>query len=148
MHQTFSQRSVGVWGWDYVYINPDTFENTHFKTFSSPLDVTLIYLARCYNRKPGIHSLLIMVEILLMRTKNKAIHVIRNAVVILQICGSIWYHALGAMISAMNEWRMARSTVFFYYTHTTARMTLAVFSSSAVSLYDDINTLLLWESFH
>ncbi len=36
-----------------------------------------------------------------------------NAIVILQICGSIWYHALGAMISAMNEWQMAWRTVFF-----------------------------------
>ncbi len=36
-----------------------------------------------------------------------------NAIVILQICGSIWYHALGAMISTMNEWQMAWCTVFF-----------------------------------
>ncbi len=45
----------------------------------------------------------------------------------------------GSMISALNESRMVQCTVF-YYTHTKAQTTLAVFSSSAVSLYDDINT--------
>ncbi len=33
-----------------------------------------------------------------------------------------------------------RDTLFFYYTHTKVRMMLSVFSSSAISLYDDINT--------
>ncbi len=36
---------------------------------------------------------------------------------------------------------MERRTVYLLgYTHTKARTTLAVFSASAVSLYDDINT--------
>ncbi len=74
-------------------------------------------------------------------SKNKAIHVICNAQV---KCYSntinLWKHLISRMISAMNEWRMARRTVFFYLSHTKARTTLAVFSSSAVSLYDDINT--------
>ncbi len=39
----------------------------------------LIYIARCYNRKPVNLSMLIMADILLTRTKNKAICVICNA---------------------------------------------------------------------
>ncbi len=39
----------------------------------------LIYLLDVKNRKPVIHSVLIMAEIMLMRIKNKAIRVIRNA---------------------------------------------------------------------
>ncbi len=64
------------------------------------------------------------------------------------------------MISAMNEWMAAGAMhSFVYYTHTKARTMLAVFSSSAVSLYDDINTTaalrvislafysLIWENY-
>ncbi len=73
----------------------------------------------CYNKNPVIHSVLIMAEILLMRTKNKAIRVIRNAQV---KCYSntvnLWKHLISrisAMISTMNEWRMARRTVCFLH---------------------------------
>ncbi len=89
-----------------------------------------------------------------------------NAIVIQQIYGRIWHQALSAMISAMNEWRMAQTLCFVYYTLTKVRTMLAVFSASAVSLYDDcehtniisscsenhlINHFiyrLIWENYH
>ncbi len=87
---------------------------------SLSLDVTLIYLSWCYNRKPVIHSVLIMAEILLMRTKNnKAICVIRNAQV---KCYSntinLWKHLISRIRRHdfpqwMNEWRMAATHCLF-----------------------------------
>ncbi len=105
----------------------------------------LIYLARCYNRKPVIHSELIMAEMLLMRTKNKAIRVIRNAQV---KCYSntinLWKHLISRIRrhDFRNEWMNGgwRDALFVSYTHTKGWTTLAVFSASAVSLYNDINT--------
>ncbi len=84
----------------------------------------LIHLARCYNRKPVIHSVLIMAEILLMRTRNKAICVIRNAQV--KCCSNtinLWKHLISRIRRHdfrnewMNEWSDA---LFVYYTHTKA----------------------------
>ncbi len=76
-----------------------------------------------------------------MRIKNKAICLIRSTQM---ECYSnainLWKHLISRIKrhDLHNEWQMARH--FVYYTHTKARMTLAEFSSSAVSLYDDINT--------
>ncbi len=68
-----------------------------------------------------------------MRTKNKAICLILNAQVKCY-CNTI--NLLKHLISCIRR----HDALFVYYTHTKARMTLAVFSASAVSLYDDINT--------
>ncbi len=91
------------------------------KTLKGSWDVTLlfIYLARCYNGKSVFHSVLIMAEILLTRTKQYAwLAMLRwNAIVILQICGSIWYHSYGAMISAVNEWWIVQTRTVLFPAH-------------------------------
>jgi len=88
---------------------------------------------------------LIMAEILLTRTKQYAwLAMLRwNAILIIQICGSIWHHSYGAMIYAMNEWWIVQTNCFVFHTHTKARTMLAVFSASAVSLYDAMNTNII-----
>ncbi len=83
-----------------------------------------------------------------MRTKNKAIRVIRNAQVkCYSNTTNLWKHLISRMRhhDFRNELMNGgwRDTLFVYYTLTNARTTLTVFSSSAVSLYDDINKLLL-----
>ncbi len=98
----------------------------------------------CYNRLNVIHSVLIMAEILLMKTKNKAISVIRNALV---KCYSntinLWKHLISRIRrhDIRDEWMNGgwRDALFVYYTHTKVLTMLAVFSASVVSLYD-INT--------
>ncbi len=114
----------------------------------------LIYIVRCYNRKPVIHSTLIMVEILLMRTKNKAICVICNAQVKCYINTINLRKHLTSRIRRhdfRNEWIADGADALFCllsYTLTKARTTLAVFSASAVSLFDDktqeYHPQLLW----
>ncbi len=132
--------------------------------------LSLVFSTRCHLYLPCTMlkqslSVLIMVEILLMRTKNKAICVIRSTQ--MECYGNainLWKHLISRIKrhDLHNEWQMARH--FVYYTHTKARMTLAEFSSSAVSLYDDINTwisspaalrvislafyCLIWENYH
>ncbi len=74
------------------------------------------------------------------RTKIKAICVICNAQVkYYSKTTNLWKHRF----SAVSEWRMAQTHCVLFttqYTHTKAWSLLAVFTGSAVSLYDDMNT--------
>ncbi len=107
---------------------------------------------RCYNGNPVIHLVLIIAEILLTSTKQYAWFAMLRwiAILILQICGIIWFPQW------MNGgWR--RHTV-------EVRSMPMVFSGSAVSLYDDMNTKIsspaalkvtllalycfIWENYH
>ncbi len=101
---------------------------------------TFIYLAWCYNRKTVIHSVFIMAEILLMRTKNKAICVIRNAQVKrYSNTINLWKHLISCIRrhEFRNEWMNGgwRNAPFCLHAYQSADDARCVFSLCRLSTW-------------